>query len=159
MQFEATEVEYETPDFRIAEFPLHYLAFILKQSQASLTRALRPHGLNNQVWRVLAALSEEDGQSIGQIAELTVLDRSNLGRVLDDMQSAGLVRRTIDHGDRRAVLIWMTEAGRDRYTAARPGVLAIHGRLVNGIAEKDRHALMAMLRQMKANSIYLGEET
>ncbi len=156
MQFDMADIDDALPEFRIAEFPLHYLTFILKQSQASLTRVLRPHGLNNQAWRVLASLSEEDGQSIGQIADLTVLDRSNLGRVLDDMERAGLVRRKIDRGDRRAVLIWMTETGRDKYAAARPAVLAIHDRLVNGIEEKDRHALMAMLRQMKANSIYLG---
>ena len=88
----------DAPGYRIADYPMHYFAAIQRQNQLNLARVLRACDLTVPAWRVLSALSQKDGQTVGQIAALTVLDRSGLGRLLDrwrpmDWSSAPTRRR------------------------------------------------------------------
>ena len=69
--------------------------------EVNLGHALRPVGISPQVWRVLATLSDGEGRTIGYIAEATVIDRSNLGRLLEGMAREGLVERMTAPDDRR----------------------------------------------------------
>jgi len=146
-----------TPVFRIADYPLHYIAHVERRAHQAFARALRRHGLSNQTWRVLAALSSGDAQTIGQIADLTACDRANLGRLLAAMEEEGLVARTADRGDARAVLARLTAKGEARLAAARPDVLAIYDCLLEGFSPAETEALLTLLRRLKANSALLGE--
>ncbi|MEV5407167.1 MarR family transcriptional regulator, partial [Streptomyces albidoflavus] len=89
--------------YRITDYPMHYFAAIQRQNQLNLARSLREYGLSVPMWRALAALHQKDGQTIGEIAQLSVLDRSSLGRLLDDMAKEGLVEREPLPDDRRAL--------------------------------------------------------
>ncbi|MCC6007805.1 MAG: MarR family transcriptional regulator [Rhodobacteraceae bacterium] len=145
--------------FHIPDYPLHYIAHVERRAYQAFSRALRKHGLSNQMWRVLAALSSGVAKTIGEIADLTACDRSNLGRLLATMEEQGLVARKADGGDGRAVLVMLTEAGRARLIAARPDVAAIHASLLEGFSMAEREALLTLLRRLKANSVLLGEIT
>src|SRR5262245_41211683 len=87
--------------YRITDYPMHYFSAIRRQNQLILARSLRELGLSVPTWRALAALCHKDGQTIGELAQLTVLDRSSLGRVLDDMARDRLVEREPLPDDRR----------------------------------------------------------
>ena len=145
------------PGYRIADYPMHYLAAIQRQNQLNLARVLRACDLSVPAWRVLAALSEKDGQTVGQIAALTVLDRSGLGRLLEQMESDDLVERTSPPQDRRAVLIRLTSYGRRRFTAALPLVETHYRRLLRGVASQDFKTLMRLLRRIKANALMMTD--
>ena len=146
-------------EFRIGDWPMHYIHVVQRQMHANLNHTLRRVGINSLTWRVLAALSGRPEQTIGQIAEITVLDRSNLSRLLDMLEAEGLVEKIVAPGDRRASLVCITAAGRHRYQAALPLVLENHRRLLAGIGDDDRRALMRALRRMKANSLAIWDET
>ena len=94
----------ETP-YRITDYPMHYFAAIQRQNQLNLARSLREFGLSVPMWRALSALHQKDGQTIGEIAQLAVLDRSSLGRLLDEMAKAKLVEREPLPDDRRALAV------------------------------------------------------
>lgn len=145
------------PVFRISDYPLHYIAHVERRAHQAFARALRRHGLSNQTWRVLAALSSGEAQTIGQIADLTACDRANLGRLLAAMEADGLVARLPDTGDGRAVLARLTARGRALLAAARPDVLAIYNCLLEGFSPAETEALLTLLRRLKANSALLGE--
>ena len=98
----APDAAPETP-YRITDYPMHYFAAIQRQNQLNLARALREFGLSVPMWRALSALHQKDGQTIGEIAQLAVLDRSSLGRLLDEMAKAKLVEREPLPDDRRAL--------------------------------------------------------
>jgi DNA-binding MarR family transcriptional regulator len=137
--------------YRIADYPMHYFAAIQRQSQINLGHALRAHGLTVPTWRALSALHGKDGLTIGQIAEITVLDRSSLGRLLEEMAAAGLVARENMPDDRRAVLIRLSAAGERRFASALPSALAYYQRVLRGVSDAEFKTLMRLLRRIKAN--------
>lgn len=143
--------------YRIADFPMHYFAAIQRQNQANLGHVLRPVGLSVPMWRALSALADTDGQTIGQIAETAVLDRSGLGRLLEDMAADGLVARTSPPDDKRAVVISLTAAGRKRFEAGMPLVLAHYHKLLHGVSDDDFTTLMRVLRRVKANARMMSD--
>jgi len=143
--------------YRIGDYPMHYIAAIQRQNQLNLGQALRAVDVSVPMWRALGALYDQDGQTIGQIAEMTVLDRSSLGRLLEEMAAEGLVERESPPGDRRAVLIRLSAAGRRRFEAAQPIVLNHYRRLLHGISEPEYRALMSLLRRLKANTRMMSD--
>jgi MarR family transcriptional regulator, organic hydroperoxide resistance regulator len=143
--------------FPITDFPIHYFAAIQRQNQVNLGHALRPVGISPHVWRVLATLSDGDGRTIGYIAEATVIDRSNLGRLLEGMAREGLVERMTAPDDRRVSLTRLSAKGMARYGAALPIVLAMYQRLLADVKPEHFATLMETLRRMKRNALVLAE--
>jgi MarR family transcriptional regulator, organic hydroperoxide resistance regulator len=143
--------------YRIGDYPMHYIAAIQRQNQLNLGHTLRSVGLSVPLWRALSALQGKDGQTIGQLADLTVLDRSSLGRLLEDMAAQGLVERQNPPADRRAVLIRLSAAGKRRFEAALPVMLEHYRRLLRGISDDDFRTLMRLLRRMKANARMMSD--
>lgn len=143
--------------YRIGDYPMHYIAAVQRQNQLNLGHALRAVEISVPMWRALAALQDKDGQTIGQIADMTVLDRSSLGRLLEEMAEQDLVERESPPDDRRAVLIRLSPAGRRRFDAAQPIVLAHYRRLLRGISAREFGTLMRLLRRLKANTRMMSD--
>ena len=146
----------ETP-YRITDYPMHYFAAIQRQNQLNLARALREYGLSVPMWRALAALHQKDGQTIGEIAQLSVLDRSSLGRLLDDMAKEGLVEREPLPDDRRALSIKLSAMGRKKFEASRPLVLRHYRNVLKGVSPEEFETLMRVLRRIKANTRMMSD--
>jgi MarR family transcriptional regulator, organic hydroperoxide resistance regulator len=146
-----------TTAYRIGDYPMHYIAAIQRQNQINLGHALRSAGLSVPMWRALSALHDKNGQTIGEIADMTVLDRSSLGRLLEEMAAQGLVERESRPDDRRAVLIRLSAAGKRRFEAALPIALEHYRRLLRGISDGDFRALMRLLRRVKANARMMSD--
>jgi len=148
------------PDYiAVNDHPVHYFAAVVRHNQLNLARVLRPFELSVPQWRVLSALATRDGQTVGQVADFAVLDRSGLGRLLEQMEADGLVERTSAPDDRRAVLIRLSVAGRKRRAAALPLVVKHYRRLMHGISGEEYRALMGLLRRFKANAMMMSDVT
>jgi DNA-binding MarR family transcriptional regulator len=141
----------QTP-YRITDYPMHYFAAIQRQNQLNLARALRDIGVSVPMWRALSALRHKDGQTIGELAQLTVLDRSSLGRLLDDMARDRLVEREPLPDDRRALLISLSAKGRRTFEAARAIARQHYRKVLDGITPDEFETLMRILRRIKANT-------
>lgn len=146
------------PDYSaVNDHPVHYFAAVVRHNQLNLAHVLRPFELSVPQWRVLSALATRDGQTVGQIAEFAVLDRSGLGRLLEQMEADGLVERTGAPDDRRAVLIRLSPAGRKRRAAALPLIVRHYRRLLHGVSAAEYRTLMALLRRLKANAMMMSD--
>lgn len=143
--------------YRITDYPMHYIAAIQRQNQINLGHSLRSSGLSVPMWRALAALYDQDNQTIGQIAEKAVLDRSSLGRLLEDMAREGLVERESPPDDRRAVLIRLSPAGRKRFEASLPAARRHYRNLLHGFSAEEFATLMRLLRRLKANTRMMSD--
>jgi DNA-binding MarR family transcriptional regulator len=148
---------FATASYRITDYPLHYFAAIQWQNQLNLARALRKLGLSVPMWRALAALQQRNGQTIGEIAQLAVVDRSSLGRLLESLAKNGLVERESLPDDRRAVAIRLSPAGRKLFEQALPLVQAHYERLLTGVSNEEFETLMRVLRRIKANSRLMAD--
>ena len=143
--------------FRVTDYPMHYFAAIQRQNQINLSHLLRSLGISPQIWRVLGTLGDGEGRTIGYIADAAVIDRSNLGRILESMAKDGLIDRTPAADDRRVSLTKLTRKGTARYEAAVPLVLAMYRRLLEDIEPKEFEGFMKTLRTLKRNALNLAE--
>ena len=137
--------------YRITDYPMHYFAAIQRQNQLNLGRVLRPRGLSVPMWRAMSALRQKEGQTIGEIAQLAVLDRSSLGRLLDDMQRDGLVERAPLPDDRRALAVRLTGKGRAVFEETRSVMQAHYRNVLKGVEPAEFETLRRVLRRVKAN--------
>lgn len=74
------------------------------------TRAVT--GLSAAQLFVLAQLSNAGPMSVGDLAELTLTDRSSVAAVVERLTDAGLVATNRDEMDRRRVLVSITTQGK-----------------------------------------------
>ncbi|MFV0492546.1 MAG: MarR family winged helix-turn-helix transcriptional regulator [Pseudorhodobacter sp.] len=93
-----------------------YLQFLLATASG-----LASHGFHLQAaeaglpvaeWRVLACLSDRNGNTVTEIARLAQMEQSRLTKVIDRMDARALVRRERCGTDRRRVFVWLTPEGR-----------------------------------------------
>ncbi|ARP98860.1 MarR family winged helix-turn-helix transcriptional regulator [Pseudorhodoplanes sinuspersici] len=155
----AASADAGTPPYRITDYPMHYFAAIQRQNQLNLARSLREFGLSVPMWRALAALHQKDGQTIGEIAQLSVLDRSSLGRLLDEMAKDGLVEREPLPDDRRALSIKLSAKGRKTFEASLPLVQRHYRNVLKGVSPEEFETLMRVLRRIKANTRMMSDIT
>lgn len=141
----------ETP-YRITDYPMHYFAAIQRQNQLNLGRALREVGVSVPMWRALSALRHKDGQTIGELAQLTVLDRSSLGRLLDEMARDRLVEREPLPDDRRALLISLSAKGHRTFEQALVIARRHYRELYKDVSSDEFELLMRILQRIKANT-------
>jgi DNA-binding MarR family transcriptional regulator len=83
--------------------------FLLSES---FYEQLKNHGLSATEWRVLAALSEHDGVTMTELAELVLFKQPTLTKAIDRMERTQLVQRRTPDEDRRRTLVFLTERGR-----------------------------------------------
>jgi DNA-binding MarR family transcriptional regulator len=82
---------------------------------------LREHGLTPEEWGVMTKLrlgSDVCRSSPGDLANDLELSSGAMTSRLDRLEEAGLVRRLPDPDDRRAVVVELTEQGRDAWDLA-----------------------------------------
>lgn len=91
----------------------------------SLDRALSAHGLTSSEFEVLEQLARAQAGDAGKVrmsdlADHVHLSQSALSRLVARLEKDGLATRTMCESDRRSVFTAITDAGQDRYEAARP---------------------------------------
>ncbi|WP_375270867.1 MarR family winged helix-turn-helix transcriptional regulator [Sphingomonas sp.] len=99
-----------------APLPLdHQICFSLYATSMAINRAYKPQldglGITYPQYLVLHALWEEDGRTIGAIAERLALESSTVTPLVKRMEAAGLMTRTRNPADERQVLVRLTPRG------------------------------------------------
>ena len=92
------------------------LCFALYAASMAVQRAYKPLldalGLTYPQYLVLHTLWEEDGRSIGAIADRLALESSTVTPLVKRLEASGAVTRTRDAADERRVEVRLTERGR-----------------------------------------------
>ncbi len=90
------------------------LDIALRNVDQIFRRAVRPLNLTVIEWYILRALYENDGQHASALASAVGRAATSFTPNLDKLQDKGLIERRPDAGDRRAVRIYLTKAGKDK---------------------------------------------
>jgi len=90
------------------------LDIALRNVDQIFRRAVRPLGLSVIEWYILRALYENDGRHASELARAVGRAATSFTPNLDKLQERGLIERRPDPGDRRAVRIYLTDAGENR---------------------------------------------
>ena len=101
-----------------APYPLdQQLCFSLYSASIAISRAYKPMldalGITYPQYLVLHALWEQDGRTVGAIAERLGLESSTITPLVKRLESATLVTRTRNPADERQVQVRLTDRGRE----------------------------------------------
>src|SRR5918992_4779041 len=111
-----------TPDTELVEAWRELLERHARTTSALERRLQHEHGLGVSEYEVLERLAgpDKDQRRMQELAEAVHLSQSALSRVVARLEADGLVHRDMCPEDRRGIMACLTEAGRERYEAARP---------------------------------------
>jgi DNA-binding MarR family transcriptional regulator len=128
------------------------LTYLLAQANrvvtATLERLLAQEGAAIEHWRVLEVLSDEKGRSMGELAQLVLMNHPALTKLMDRMVSRGWAHRAADPADSRKVLVFITDAGLEFAARLRHRVAEYHDAIDAGDrrAEQLKRLLGTLIR-------------
>lgn len=112
--------------------------------------ALRAFNLNTLQYNALLLLSTEEGWRLTDLSERLICERSTVTRLVDYLESEGLISRVADPVDRRSQRVTLTAAGvalRDQAQAAIEQ--AIRERF-SVLSREEVHRLLDMHQRLRA---------
>lgn len=102
-------------------------------------------------WGVLALLQEDDGLTIGALAQARAIDPPTVTGIVTRLEQSGLVERRHDLEDRRVVKVYLTGEGRDIMRFLPAVVAEFNDLMMQGISEDEQHHFLAKLQKIIAN--------
>ena len=133
-----------------------YLPYLINRVGSALVvdfgrSTLAPHRLSIAMWRVLAALSSDDGQRQIDLAAMTSIDVSTLSRVVSRLVRMGLVTRTRSATNSREVVVRLSGKGAGLVARMIPRAIAAERSAIAGVPVKDLAVVRRSLRRMYEN--------
>jgi DNA-binding MarR family transcriptional regulator len=91
------------------------------------------------------------GLRMSELSKRLMVSGGNVTGITDQLEREGLVARTMDRGDRRAITVKLTDAGlkRFRIMAAQHEQWIIE--LLGGVSQENKQGMMSILRRLKAH--------
>ena len=129
-------------------FLLHEVARLLRKR---FEQNARGSGLTRSQWQILSYLAQNEGINQKGLAELLEIEPITLGRIVDKLETQGLVERQPHPTDRRTWLLHLVEAARPKLEQIRELGDVIRGEALAGVSEDDGQRLLQTLQAMKAN--------
>jgi DNA-binding MarR family transcriptional regulator len=117
------------------------------------------YGITTEQWRVLACIKSRGPLRPVDIASLLERAPNSMSMLVDRMVKAGLVRRTRDRKDRRAVFVSLTNKGKEAVEPATPAGWEFMHKLLSPLSNDEQCALADVLETLKCElNSYLNPE-
>lgn len=104
--------------------------------------------LSRQEWRILAALGEQPRLPTKEIGRLTTLDKMNVSRAMQNLETRGIVSRSRDPEDGRERIVTLTAAGRALYRKIVPYALAREADLLDVLTRDEIATLNTVIDKL-----------
>jgi DNA-binding MarR family transcriptional regulator len=144
--------------FTLADFVPYLLNRAGVRIGLVFAREIEPLGVSLPMWRVMAALWENDDQRLGDIAEQTSIDISTLSRLLVTLQRRQLIVRRRSGTDGRALSVSLTDKGRAITERIIPIASRYEDVAIRGISSTDLRRLKSMLMTLFTNIQTIEQE-
>ena len=99
-------------------------------------------------WRVLATLSDGDGLTIGQLADIVIAKQPTVTKIIDRMSDAGLVERQTGEIDKRQTTIYTTDKGKELVRDLLRKAKLAEANALKAFSDEDVETLKRTLRRM-----------
>ncbi|MEU6999318.1 MarR family winged helix-turn-helix transcriptional regulator [Nonomuraea sp. NPDC046570] len=117
------------------------LAYLLSRAERSVNRGLAASLAGEDVtveqWRILRALADGRGHSMGELAAAVLMPHPTLTKAVDRLIDRALAYRGPSAGDRRRVAVFLADRGAD-LLARVEGAVAEHHQLIEAAYGPDR---------------------
>ena len=129
-------------------FVLHDVARLLRKTLDGYARDLK---LTQAQWRTLTHLSRMQGCRQADLAEMLEVRPITLARLIDKLEKSALVERRRHPTDRRAVQLYLTDAGEVVLKKLMSMAEVISEHAMTGLNEIERKRLLTSLMAMRDN--------
>ena len=128
-----------------------YLAFLLasanRRMHIGLAQSIAAEEVTEEHWRILQVLSDEQGRSMGGLAELVLMNHPALTKSIDRLVSRNLVQRAAVAQDNRKVLVYISDLGLELVSRLKVSVDAHHGALEEAMGPRKVEQLKKLLKR------------
>ncbi|HLK86844.1 MAG TPA: MarR family transcriptional regulator [Candidatus Binataceae bacterium] len=135
--------------------PDRSVGYLVREAHRAFLRALAArvsrYGVTIGMWYFLRALWEEDGLTQRELSRRVGMMEPTTATALDSMQRRGLISRTRDAGDRRKVIIRLTEEGQRLREVLLACAIEVNEIALAGIAPQRLSLLRDQLIHIRSN--------
>jgi DNA-binding MarR family transcriptional regulator len=125
----------------LLRWPTYALGQLHLVARARIDAALAAGGLSVRSHAVLVCLDEYGEVSQQYVADRVAIDRSDLVKVLDQLESLGQVQRRPDPRDRRRHVLTLTDAGRHAARTAEQSIGQATDEIFSALSAQERRTL------------------
>ena len=134
----------------------NYLPYLINRVGFALVEsftadALKPHALSIDMWRVLAALSNNGSQRQVDLVGMTSIDASTMSRLVSRLVRMGLVTRSRSETSNREVVVALSGKGRALVQRLIPIAQALERKAGAGLSAKELVVAKRLLSRMYGN--------
>lgn len=130
----------------IQDYLSYALAAAHRKMSASLSARLKQHGIQIEAWRILETLEAGQRLTMGQLAEVVLMNPPTLTKLVDRMVSDGLVHRQVAQIDHRQINVLPTALGKKRMLQIRREVQEQDVEFQSLLGEDEADQLIKLLR-------------
>ena len=139
-----------------------HLAYLLARANREITRQLderlRQEGVPVEQWRILTILANGKGRSMGELAEIVLLNHPTLTKIIDRMVSDALVYRAQDARDRRKVLLFLSDRGKTLAKRLKPLAQRHEARIIQSYGYESTSELKRLLGSLIESNMDIGSD-
>jgi len=134
----------------------NYLSYALaaahRKVATSLNTRLKRHGMQIEAWRILETLETGERLTMGQLADVALMNPPTLTKLVDRMVSDGLVHRQVARHDHRQINVLATALGRKRMLRIRREVEGQDADLLQNLGRPATEELIELLTGITSGS-------
>ena len=146
--------DFVAPPYR--RVPAYLIRRLQMISASIIAEAFEGEDMSLSEWAILIITSNHPGIDQSRLADTVSIDRVNTGRLVDQLESKGLIERHYDEADRRVWRLRCTRRGLHTRKRLLPRALAGQDKLLACLRPPDRKVFIdLMFRIVTANEKYI----
>lgn len=120
-------------------------------ARTALAARLLAHGFYAGQDQIMLALSREDGQTPGTLADRLGVRPPTITKTINRLQAQGFLEKRASNADARQAHIFLTDSGRETIHAIEKSVKKTEKQALRGLDKKDQKTLFKLLARIEAN--------
>lgn len=142
---------YKPGNYQPDESAAYLMRQILTLVMAQVDLALEPRDLTSAQWLPLLKLHMGHASTVAELARECKLDTGAMTRMLDRLETKGLIARVRSSEDRRVVNLELTPAGKATAKEIPAALCDVQNAFLEGFTVAEWQQLKDMLRRILAN--------
>jgi len=123
-----------------------------KTMMQKIDAELAPLDVSAAQWIVVLLVGENAASSAAGLCEMLAYDPGAMTRLLDRLETKGIVRRVRSPGDRRTIRLELTGSGKALYPKIIAAMVDVNNSLLHGFSRSEVSQLEGYLKRMLANA-------
>lgn len=132
-----------------------YISIYIHQTDLTLTnyikKRLAPKNLAPEQNLIMMLLWEKDGLNQNEIAQKLNKEKSNITRMIFNLEQKGFIRRESGENDRRSLMVYLTDEGKKLSSSIIPITEEFNEMICKEISNEELMMVRRILSKMRAN--------